>query len=118
MHGVNFGVVLSFLRKNKFILLQSDKEEGFVVATAGVLSEKALAAINENFDEGNIKALKGVKATADTLCSYSELAKLAKSVKNSKKNTLELYFSIKTPKVCMPFRVIFTERHSCQWRVG
>lgn len=52
------------------------------------------------------------------MCSTIELSGLLRSVEASKKLQLDMFFTAKTHKVGIPFRVIFTERNSWKYHVA
>ncbi|KAH8026769.1 hypothetical protein HPB51_024318 [Rhipicephalus microplus] len=98
-------------------LLQADKEGGFVLAPTTVYKEKADAAVTENFQVANVKPSK-VKATASKLCEEAGLHKLASSVRAARGVNLSVFFSAKTHKPEVPFRVIVSEQGTWQRLVG
>ncbi|KAH8039179.1 hypothetical protein HPB51_005355 [Rhipicephalus microplus] len=98
-------------------LLQADKEGGFVLAPTTVYKEKADAAVTENFQVANVKPSK-VKATASKLCGEAGLQKLASSVRTARGVNLSVFFSAKTHKPEVPFRVIVSEQGTWQRLVG
>nr|XP_037284915.1 uncharacterized protein LOC119177831 [Rhipicephalus microplus] len=98
-------------------LLQADKEGGFVLAPTTVYKEKADAAVTENFQVANVKPSK-VKATASKLCEEAGLQKLASSVRAARGVNLSVFFSAKTHKPEVPFRVIVSEQGTWQRLVG
>ncbi|KAH7931956.1 hypothetical protein HPB51_029638 [Rhipicephalus microplus] len=109
--------VIKSLRAADLKLLQADKEGGFVLAPTTVYKEKADAAVTENFQVANVKPSK-VKATASKLCEEAGLQKLASSVRAARGVNLSVFFSAKTHKPEVPFRVIVSEQGTWQRLVG
>ncbi|KAH8038593.1 hypothetical protein HPB51_002232 [Rhipicephalus microplus] len=105
------------VRSQDLKLLQADKEGGFVLAPTTVYKEKADAAVTENFQVANVKPSK-VKATASKLCEEAGLQKLASSVRAARGVNLSVFFSAKTHKPEVPFRVIVSEQGTWQRLVG
>ncbi|KAH8042438.1 hypothetical protein HPB51_023448 [Rhipicephalus microplus] len=102
------GGVVSYFKEHELSLLQTDKEDGFVVMSTSSFQDKASSAIMKNFESTTVKASK-VKSRAVELCKSFNLANLAKSVLECKKTSLEAFFNVKTHKIDMPFRSIVTE---------
>ena len=65
----------------------------------------------------NLKPSK-VKAAAAKLCEEAGLEKLASSVRSAKGLNLSMFFSAKTHKPEIPFRVIVSEQGTWQRLVG
>ncbi|KAH8041611.1 hypothetical protein HPB51_017056 [Rhipicephalus microplus] len=114
---VKHGLLSLSLRAADLKLLQADKEGGFVLAPTTVYKEKADAAVTENFQVANVKPSK-VKATASKLCEEAGLQKLASSVRAARGVNLSVFFSAKTHKPEVPFRVIVSEQGTWQRLVG
>ncbi|KAH8009896.1 hypothetical protein HPB51_021694 [Rhipicephalus microplus] len=73
--------------------------------------------VDENFQVANVKPSK-VKATASKLCEEAGLHKLASSVRAARGVNLSVFFSAKTHKPEVPFRVIVSEQGTWQRLVG
>lgn len=95
------------------MLLQSDKEGGFVVLPKGRFDEKAQAAVTKNFVPISKSAVR-VKSKFIEFCKSLNLTTLAKGIKNSKESCLTVFFTAKTHKPDIPFRTIVSERGAWQ----
>ncbi|XP_077559285.1 uncharacterized protein LOC144174438 [Haemaphysalis longicornis] len=71
--------IVRYFKDNDLVLLQADKEGGFVVLPSGTYGEKACQAVQKNFSPRKVVASK-VKASASALCKVLSLDKLAKSI--------------------------------------
>lgn len=108
---------LSFLRANDLCLMQADKEGGFVVVEKGIFSEKALQAVSKNFAPVGKREVR-VKTKFVDFCKKLELTLLAKSIQNSRGNSLTVFFTAKTHKTEVPFRTIVSEKGCWQHKVS
>lgn len=98
--------------------MPSDKEGGFAVLTKRQYFEKAQSAISTVFDTFTGIDLRKVKARAKDLCRELNLEGLVKKLDRCDKLSLNLFFSAKTHKPDVPFRVIVSECGSWQKNVG
>lgn len=89
--------VASFLKARSLVLLPSDKESGFAVLPSGTFITKVTFATEPVFRPEDISRTK-VKSEAKMLCNGLGLEKVARSVKNSAKRSLDFPFTAKTHK--------------------
>lgn len=90
---------------------------GFAVLPKGMFHDKAVEAVGRNFVTKNVKTSK-VKAQAIELCKDLALDRLSRAVNNCKRNSLELFFTVKTHKDDKPFRCIVSERDTWQREIS
>uniref|UniRef100_L7LVB7 Putative tick transposon n=1 Tax=Rhipicephalus pulchellus TaxID=72859 RepID=L7LVB7_RHIPC len=105
--------VVQFLRDNKFKLMTADKEGFFVLLNEQQYSEKASVALGKNFKEVVVDPKK-VKEKAKKLLQEMNLDRLSRGVAQTKKHSLDIFFTIKTHKPELPFRTVVSERNTWQ----
>lgn len=88
--------VVKYFQNNDLVLLQADKDGGFVVLPSEAYGEKALQAVKKNFSPRKVVPSK-VKASAVALCKELTLDKLAKSINGCKSGSLNFFFHCKDP---------------------
>lgn len=115
------GPAIAHLKGNNLKLILSDKG-GFVVIPSGMYDEKAKQAIGKNFVERQHKqvntVLKRAQMQVKGLCDDMGLEWVARSVQRSKKNHLDVFFSVKMHKPLRPFRARVTECGTWQREVA
>lgn len=99
---------VGYLKEKDLALLASDKEGGFVVMTKGVFHEKAGLAVAKNFVTSKYSGAE-LKKKAISRCSELIVSSVRKRISSAKKDSLNVFFSVKTHKIDMPFRAIVTE---------
>ncbi|XP_065288624.1 uncharacterized protein [Dermacentor albipictus] len=109
--------VVSLFKRNNLMLVQADKETGFVVLPKGMFNEKAQVAINKNFEPIKKSAVR-VKTKFINFCRELNLDKLARDIANSRGSSLNAFFTAKTHKPDIPFRTIVSEEGSWQINVS
>lgn len=114
--GISIGQVTATLRQADQKLLLSDKDGGFVVASSDACDEKALQTVHAHFRRAE-QAPKKIRNDAVKKCEDAGLTRLAASLKKAEL-CLQPFFSAKTHKAGIPFRLMITERGTWQRHIG
>lgn len=110
--------VVKFFKEQSLSLLTADKEGGFAVLPNSELDSKATSAITSVFNCRNDISLSKVRNDAKKLCNALNLQRLASSIGNCKKLSLDIFFTVKTHKIDWPLRVIVSENGTWQKAVA
>lgn len=107
--------VLSYLIQNALSVVAADKEGDFAVFSYGGYDRKANEAITAVFNQHKEISLAKVKSRAVAMYRDMNLNKVLKGMKKkSKNNNFDVFFSAKTHKEGVPFRVIVSEKGTWQ----
>lgn len=103
--------VVSFFRDNDLCLMQSNREDGFVILPRCAFNEKALQAVNKNFKCVKVSLTK-VEKNVGKLCEEVGGKRLSKQISKSKADSLLAFLGLKpTRLICRSERLSVSGEH-------
>lgn len=102
------------MKKHSLCVLPADKEGSFAIMSLKMYREKACRTVSALFNCHAEVSTKKLKSKAKSLLRKLNLVSVLKNMSDAKEDFLEAFFSAKTHKVGMPFRLIVSENNTWQ----